>query len=103
MAGKTQEQVASVMGVHTTMIGHYENARKVSKMPPYDVLLVAAEYLNVDHDWLGTGYEAAPPPKPIEPMSIDEIANFIWDRPQYKNPRLSDLVELIRLAEARYQ
>ena len=102
-ANKTQDQLSHIMNCHPTMVGHYENARMVKKMPPYDVILQAAEYLKVDHDWLATGFEAAPPPERVRPLTIDEIANFVWDRPQFKNPRFSDLIELIRFAEARYQ
>jgi transcriptional regulator with XRE-family HTH domain len=103
MAHKTQAQVGHIMGCHATMVGHYEHARNITKMPPYDSLLQVAEYLNVDHDWLATGFESAPAPEPVRPLTIDEIANFVWDRPQFKNPRFSDLIELIRFAEARYQ
>jgi hypothetical protein len=85
------------------MVGHYESARNVKKMPPYDVILQVSEYLNCNHDWLATGFEPAPPPESVRPLTIDEIANFVWDRPQFKNPRFSDLIELIRFAEARYQ
>ena len=100
---KTQDQVGHIMGCHPTMVGHYENARMVKKMPPYDVILQVAEYLNVNHDWLATGFEPAPPAEPVRPLTVDEIANYVWERPQFKNPRFSDLIELIRFAEARYQ
>ncbi len=92
MAHKTQAQVGHIMGCHATMVGHYENARMVKKMPPYDVILQVSEYLNVDHDWLATGYEPSPKQEEIKPLSIDDLANYIWDRPQFKNPRFSDLV-----------
>lgn len=100
MANKTQEQVASVMGVHMSMVGHYEVARKISKMPPYDVILMVAEYLNVDHDWLGTGFERAPE---TAPLTTDEIAQYLWEKPELKNPKFSDLIALVRFAESRYR
>jgi transcriptional regulator with XRE-family HTH domain len=99
-SGKTQEQLSVAIGGHKSLIGHWENNRIGNRMPGYDMVSAMAEALGVDHEWLATGFEP-PERKNVSPMTIDEIAGYLWDHPELRNPKFSDLVDLVRFAENR--
>lgn len=86
--GLTQDELAKVLKVSRSAIGMYESG---SREPDYETLEIIADYFNVDIDYLlGRTNKTTMIPESSETPSYfhnkeaQELAQFLYDNPEYK-------------------
>ena len=79
-AGLSQEELANLLGVTRQAVQKWEAG---TSRPDMDNLVSLAEYFNVSLDYLVTGKEASPPPKPVQTV----VNNYYHPWYEYKSKR----------------
>lgn len=86
--GLTQDELSKILKVSRSAIGMYENG---SREPDYETLEIIADFFNVDIDYLlGRTNKTTMIPESSEVPSYfinedaQELAQFLYDNPEYK-------------------
>lgn len=81
--GLTQEELAKILKISRSTVGMYENG---SREPDYETLELIADFFNVDIDYLigRTDKTTVIPESYYLNDDAKEIAQFLYDNPEYK-------------------
>lgn len=79
----TQEELAKILKISRSTVGMYENG---SREPDYETLELIADFFNVDIDYLigRTDKTTVIPESYYLNDDAKEIAQFLYDNPEYK-------------------